>query len=205
MIGIINEHIQALLEEKPFIRVAIDGNCASGKSTLGAALARRWDAALFHMDDFYIPWTMKTPERLAEPGGNVDHERFLREVLQPAPGEVIRWRPFSCQEQRLLDEVVTAPRPVTIIEGSYSMHPKLRSYYDLSIFLSIDPAQQKSRLLRREGADGLRAFENMWIPLENAYFTAFDIRSHCQLTFDVTDSITRPAASAAPAASPGPR
>ena len=34
--------------------LAIDGRCASGKSTLGQELAEKWNASLFHMDDFYF-------------------------------------------------------------------------------------------------------------------------------------------------------
>ena len=63
--------------------LAIDGRCASGKSTLGQELAEKWNASLFHMDDFYLQPHQRTEERLAEPGGNVDRERFLKEVLLP--------------------------------------------------------------------------------------------------------------------------
>ena len=62
------------------MRVAIDGPCASGKSTLGALLRGVYGANLFHMDDYFLPFARKTPERLAEPGGNVDYERFFAEV-----------------------------------------------------------------------------------------------------------------------------
>ena len=74
------QRIDALLAEKPFVRVAIDGNCAAGKSTLGALLQEVYGANLFHMDDYFLPFACKTPERLAEPGGNVDYERFREEV-----------------------------------------------------------------------------------------------------------------------------
>ncbi len=54
------QRIDALLSEKPFVRVAIDGNCAAGKSTLGALLREVYGANLFHMDDYFLPFARKT-------------------------------------------------------------------------------------------------------------------------------------------------
>lgn len=36
------------------------------------------------MDDYYLRMEQRTPERYAAPGENVDHERFLEQVLIPA-------------------------------------------------------------------------------------------------------------------------
>ncbi|MBO5109218.1 MAG: hypothetical protein J6D21_00735 [Clostridia bacterium] len=58
---------RAIAREKGRATVLIDGRCASGKSTLGAALAERLGANLFHMDDFFLPFDKKTPERLGRP------------------------------------------------------------------------------------------------------------------------------------------
>ena len=59
--------------------VAIDGCCASGKSTLGARLSETLGCPLFHLDDFFLRPEQRTPERFAEPGGNVE-ERYCREM-----------------------------------------------------------------------------------------------------------------------------
>ena len=64
----------------PFL-IAIDGMCGSGKTTLANYLAKELNASLFHMDDFFLQPHQRTPERLADPGGNVDYERFKAEVL----------------------------------------------------------------------------------------------------------------------------
>ncbi len=179
------QRIDALLAEKPFVRVAIDGNCASGKSTLGALLQEVYGANLFHMDDYFLPFACKTPERLAEPGGNVDYERFREEVAGREPGSAIRWRPFDCAAQALGAWQTAGPKPLTVVEGSYSLHPTLRGAYDLKVFLAIDPERQSARILARNGAEKHRRFIEEWIPLENAYFSALDIRSLCDLAFDV--------------------
>ena len=61
--------------------IAIDGKCATGKTTLAARLASGLDADVIHMDDFFLPPAKRTQQRLSEPGGNVDYERFMEEVL----------------------------------------------------------------------------------------------------------------------------
>ena len=65
--------LDALLKCRDTVTVAIDGNCASGKSTLGRALAEAYEGSLFHMDDFFLRPEQRTPARFAEPGGNVDY------------------------------------------------------------------------------------------------------------------------------------
>ena len=53
--------------------LAIDGRCGSGKSTLAAHMAQVFGCPVFHMDDFFLPPELRTPERLAQPGENVHH------------------------------------------------------------------------------------------------------------------------------------
>ena len=70
------ERIERVFTEREHVFVAIDGPCASGKTTLAALLQRRFDGNVLHMDDFFLRPEQRTPERFAEPGGNVDRERF---------------------------------------------------------------------------------------------------------------------------------
>jgi len=76
--------IDRAMKKQPRLRVAIDGPCASGKSTLGKTLQEIYGCPLIHMDDFFLRPEQRTPERLAQPGGNVDYERFAKEVLTPS-------------------------------------------------------------------------------------------------------------------------
>lgn len=155
--------------------IAIDGNCASGKSTLAAALADAMDASLFHMDDYFLRPEQRTPERRAEIGGNVDRERFLEEVLLPLTEQrPVTYRRFDCSTQTLLPAVTVEPKARVIIEGSYALHPLLRPHYDLRILLRIDPAIQRERVLLREGAERAETFFSLWLPLEDAYFASLE-------------------------------
>ena len=73
----------AQLPKKPRLLVTIDGPCGSGKSTLADALSDALNAPIIRMDDFFLPHALKTPQRLAIPGGNVDLERLMQEVITP--------------------------------------------------------------------------------------------------------------------------
>ena len=172
---------------KPVI-VAIDGACGSGKSTFAARLAELIDCNLFHMDDFFLPMAQKTPERLAQPGGNCDAERFAAEVLAPLKtGEPFSYRPFHCHTQALGDPIAVTPKRVTIVEGSYALHPLLDSAYDLRVFLTVPSDLQRVRIIRRDGEAMWKRFESEWIPLEQRYFQSFRISERCSFTFAPID------------------
>ena len=164
-----------LLRARGGVRVAIDGRCGSGKSTLGALLQEVYGAALFHMDDFFLPFERKTPERLAEPGGNVDRERFWEEIGRKPLDADVTYRPWDCRTGELSAPVTQKANPVRVIEGSYSQHPALRAGVDLRVAVAIDPETQRQRILSRNGPEKWKQFENRWIPLEEAYFAAVPV------------------------------
>lgn len=181
------ESIRDLLAQKPRVTVAIDGRCASGKTTLAQALSETLSCPVIHMDDFFLPPHMRTPERLAEPGGNVDRERFYAEVLTPLmAGSTFSYRPFDCSTQTLTAPLSIPPSAVTLVEGSYSCHPSLWNAYDLHVFLTVSPETQADRILCRNGKTAAEVFRSRWIPLEEAYFQAFDIQAKCDLSFDLS-------------------
>lgn len=173
--------INRLLNEtdKDPIVVAIDGKCASGKTTLGYYLQEKFDCNLFHMDDFFLQNYQRTEERLNEPGGNVDYERFSKEVLTPILlKKPVIYRTFNCSLRRIDKEYEIAPRRLNIIEGSYSQHPYFENPYDLRVFLDIDTKTQTENIIKRNGPEKLDVFLSKWIPLENRYFEYFKIKEH---------------------------
>lgn len=162
--------------------IAIDGRCASGKTTLAGKLKeeleRRFSVSveLFHMDDFYLRPEQRTAARYAEPGGNVDRERFLEEVLLPLTrGEAFAYRPLICPAMELGAPVCVERPDIAIVEGSYSQHPDLRGYMDLTVFLTLPPAVQRKRILARNGVEKLAVFIERWIPLEEKYFSSLGV------------------------------
>ena len=178
------EGIEQSLARKGAVSVAIDGPCGSGKTRLGGLLQELFDCNVFHADDFFLTLEQRTPQRLAEVGGNMDRERFRAEVLEGVrSGQPFTYRPFNCSVMALDPPVSVTPKPVNIFEGSYSMHPDLREYYDFGVFLTIPPAMQQARILERNGDVMLRRFVEEWIPKENAYFEQMQVSQACRFVY----------------------
>ena len=176
--------VQVLLEDASLI--VVDGPCGSGKSTLGGLLARLYHTEPVPMDDFFLPFDMRTPERLAQPGGNVHYERFRQEVLDRFErGKPVCWNLFSCSDGTLIPRELPAA-DVTVIEGSYSHHPYFRQALDrlnaLLVFVNVDEKEQLRRIAQRD-PKLLHMFETRWIPLEKNYFEAYDIQGTADVVF----------------------
>ena len=177
----ITQQIDQLLNRNDRIIVAIDGKCTSGKTTLAARLAKRYDCNLFHMDDFFLRPEQRTPERYAQIGGNVDYERFREEVLLPlCAGQAFSYQPFDCKTFTLSAPVPVSPKKLNIIEGSYSLHPYFADPYHLKILLTVDEETQHLRILDRPAFVQERFF-TQWIPMENQYLDTFRISEKADL------------------------
>ena len=182
----IRESILARCEDRERMLVAIDGRCASGKSTLAEELKKDLGCAVFHMDDFFLRPEQRTDKRLQIPGENVDHERFADEILCPLGdgAKRISFCAYDCSSQTLSDPNCVDVGRIVVIEGSYNCHPALWDAYDLRIFLTVSPEEQAERIRARDGEERLLVFQNRWIPLEESYFSAYHIRERCDLCFE---------------------
>lgn len=168
------------------IIIAIDGRCAAGKTTLAERIREQTNWSVLYMDDFFLRPEQRTPERLAEPGGNVDWERFREEILVPLESgcSAIKSRSFDCRTQRLSEPISVDVGNVCVIEGSYSCHPQLREFYGLRVFLTVNPKEQMRRIILRNGAEKAEQFAEKWIPLEEKYFAKCDVERFCELKFN---------------------
>lgn len=132
----------------------------------------------------------EAPVRLAIEGGSASGKttlgKILAEVLLPLRrGEKVFYRRFDCASMQLQNAVETAPKKLVVAEGAYSMHPDLAPYYDLSVFLDISPELQRERISRRNTPEKAKRFLGKWIPMEQAYFAAFDIPAKCTLRLPI--------------------
>ena len=186
IISRLKTQIDALLSTGKQIVIAIDGNCTAGKSTLASVLEKEYDCNVFLMDDFFLRPEQRTPERYAQPGGNVDYERFQEEVLLPMKtGKAFSYRPFSCRTFTLSEPVAVTPRQLNIVEGTYCLHPYFGNPYDLRILLSVSPELQRARVLQRPQQLQERFF-TVWIPMEKLYFDHFRIPEQSDIQLDLT-------------------
>lgn len=181
-IDTISKKIKEAKSNKEKLIIAIDGRCASGKTTLANELCELLDCNVIHTDDFYLQPFQRTEERYLEPGGNLDRERLLKEVLIPLSEKCSPlYIPFDCKAMRFGNKIQLPEKDIYIIEGSYSCHPALRSFYDITVFVNADNETQKERILKRNGEERLTDFLTKWIPLEEKYFEMFCVESKADI------------------------
>ena len=185
--GIAERAIDALLAQNKRAVVAIDGRCGAGKSTLANAVAQIYSADIIHMDDFFLSAELRTKERLSSPGGNVHYERFFDEVVLPLNhGGSFSYRVFDCTKMDFSSYRTVNANGLILIEGAYSHHPYFAAAlghepYNLRVFMDISPTLQRERIIARGGGEAYQSFERMWIPLEEAYIGAYDIKGKAGL------------------------
>lgn len=168
-------------DRRPFL-IAIDGRCAAGKTTLVSKLASVFHCSVIHMDHFFLRPQQRTKERLLEPGGNIDRERFQEEVLEPLKkGQAFKYRRFDCHSMSLAEEIEIRMTPLIIVEGAYSCHPDFLESWDLTVFMDVDREEQLRRIEKRGGKEQVPIFEKRWIPMEEAYFRAFQVKENCRI------------------------
>ena len=177
---------QVKTEQIPFL-IGIDGRCAAGKTTISEILSRKTGWPVVHLDDFFLRPEQRTPERYEEPGGNVDRERLLEEVMIPLEQhKAVTFQKFDCSCMKLGEAVSIPKADVIVFEGSYALHPELRDHYHLRVFLDVDPEDQLERIEARSGKEKRAVFEARWIPLEETYFSFYQVASCADLTINTS-------------------
>jgi uridine kinase len=173
--------IEQLLLRQDHVTIAIEGRCAAGKTTTAKLLAERFRGEVIHMDDFFLPPTLRTAERYQEPGGNIHYERFREEVINHLGEKTgITYRSFDCKSMKYSGYRRASNSNVLLIEGAYSMHPRLTGKYDITIFVDVEKEEEKRRILERNGLEMLPIFENKWIVLEDYYIEHYHIKEQCE-------------------------
>ena len=138
------------------------------------------------MDDFFLPPDLRSEERYNEAGGNFHYERFIKEVLPNINSEKeFSYGVFDCSVMKINGENKIVANNVRIVEGSYSLHPKLREAYDLKIFLSVEKTLQLERIEKRDGKEALSSFINKWIPFEKKYHEAYNIKEKSDIIYEI--------------------
>lgn len=190
-LSLIVPKIDNLLKNKDYIVIAIDGDSASGKSSLALSLFYYYknEVNVIHIDDFYLAnqgnIDMNNINKMYD--GNIDYNRLKEEVINNLSKTTFSYSIFDCKNQVLNKEkVVVNKKRIMIIEGSYSLNAsKLGKYYDFSIFLKIDKSLQIERLKNRN-KNNFNDFLNKWIVLEKNYQEHYKIEKNCDFLINVS-------------------
>ena len=151
--------------KKPVI-ISIEGKCASGKTTLSNIIKEKFKATIIHMDDFFLPISRKSKDRLDEVGGNINYELVRETIINIRKNNCTNYKVFDCTKQEYYEKDF-AYSDIIILEGVYSYHKYFRDLIDKLIFINTDYNTRIERLKERNNFD---RFINEWIPLEDKYF-----------------------------------
>lgn len=149
--------------------VAIDGMTGAGKTALAAHLSKKFGAPVVHLDDFRLPLSERKPDWETTPGGEMDFERFDEEIVtpwltkKPLVYSVVDPKSGEITERRALPD-----GQMFLFEGTYALHPLIRDFYDLRLFMKVDGQVRASRLEK----DGTPVDPSA-LARENEYFVSY--------------------------------
>ena len=168
--------------------IAIDGNACGGKTTLSELLKEKFESTIIHIDDFYKPRNKNTFLDLNSTEGNINYSRFKNEIIDKLNGGELIYKKFNCSTQTEEKAQIIRLNKLIIVEGTYSINPRLNRYFDASVFVKISDELQKIRLKKRN-PNNYDSFLNTWVKLERNYFDEFDIISICDYIIDGSNLI----------------
>lgn len=148
--------------------LAIEGRCCAGKSTLAEKIALQTNAALFHTDDFFLPKTERPENKQLRYGENINFNAINRLLTDIRGGKPFSYTKFDCGSQSYKPTETALPKTINILEGSYSMHPRIVNMFDFKIYVHVDKQIQHDRLKRRN-PENYDDYLQYWIPLEEKY------------------------------------
>lgn len=169
-----------LEQTKEYTITALEGKCASGKTTLSGMLQDKY--TVIHMDDFFLDATRKTNDRLNEIGGNIDYELVKDNIVTIKQAwenrqELISIKVFDCTTQTYHQQELFLKNKI-ILEGVYSTHPYFKEQIDYVAYIYLDEKTQLARINQRKMKD---MFIKVWMPLENKYFDYYQIVDNCDI------------------------
>ncbi len=158
--------------------IAIEGRCASGKTTLSNLLEK--DFTVIRVDDFFIEKNSKK-ENISK-YGNINYQNLytvLKEIKNAFNNNLksIIFKAFDCTNQSYYDKTIKITNKI-ILEGTYSSSLFFKEFIDKLCFLNVCKEIQYERISNRSLAK--RFFEE-WIPLEEQYFANNDPISTCDI------------------------
>ena len=155
--------------------ICVDGPAGSGKTTLGAELARRTGAQLVNGDDLMSGWR----------GLDAVGRQLTRVMQALAEGRTGHYLRYDWDLAAYVETVAVAPVPLLVLEGVGSGS---RAHADLCTVLVWVEAPAELRLSRGIERDGAALEEHwrQWMRNEAEHFAREDTRARADLVVDGT-------------------
>lgn len=188
------------------LRVAVDGPDAAGKSTLAAELARSLagtrETILASVDHFHRPRHARYQRGQLSPDGYYqdafDYDAIVASVLRPlGPGGSRRYRTAVFDYRTDTPSVEPARHAaqdaVLLFEGVFLLRPALRDFWDLTVYLDIDPDEAIRRASARDvdlfgSAEAVRdRYRLRYLPAQRLYQAEAAPQAHAHVVIDNND------------------
>jgi len=193
-------HIMKLMNERlkpkagqPLI-VALDGGSGSGKTSLGALLAKDKNITVVELDDFFSAHLTDQQWQHLDTQSKLEQvfqwQRVRSELLEPLmSNQIAQWRSVNWSSGsnpdgsfQLFEELKAAtPNHCIILEGTYSASPALSDLIDLAILLDVSTPERHRRLKARIKTYDLSLWHQRWDAVENYYFQCVKPKSKFDL------------------------
>lgn len=154
--------------------VTIDGPAGSGKTTLAANLASKFEqASVIHLDELYEGWDKSLDQVL--------FERIHAWILQPLEnGLSPHHLRYDWGKSAFTSWSEIAYSPVVFLEGVGSGHTSLRQHVSQAIWIEADENLLLERVVKRDG-ESVRAEMLIWQERERAYFDFHEVKNSANL------------------------
>lgn len=155
------------------VTVGIDGQRASGKTTLAELLPTIFECNVFKTSNFLCDNREEIVTAIEE------------EVCKKLnTGDPFSYNCYSKTKKKYVRRSVIAKR-LNIIQGTYALHPNLDKYYELRIFMEVNPVLQAKRVLREHGKIEGTKILNEHIPKENEYIENYGIKVKSDIIYNI--------------------
>jgi uridine kinase len=167
--GPVLDRIAALSREHAFVLVGIGGHGGAGKTKLAHLVA---GASVVGTDEFWD-------------GAGFDLARLRAEVFEPlVHDEPATFASFDWVAGRPCGSRTVEPAGVVVVEGVCALHRMFRADYHLRVWVEAPRDVRLARGVARDGEQARATWEEVWMPMEDAYVARDDPISAADLIVD---------------------
>lgn len=178
--------VQSFKKDKTFL-IGVDGCGGSGKSSFARWLSQHVGGVVIHMDDFFLPSSIRTKKIGYEKpiAGDYDIQRVKTQILAPLrEDKSTRYQRYDWVDDALAEWHDVPAGGFVLIEGVYALLPDLRDFYDFKVWVETPYDIRLKRGVERDG-EGMRSrWTDDWMPSEQRYIDTLKPQNAANLVLD---------------------